>query len=320
MLSNRRSPADFLKRTQTFFTILKGGCGSPLPGGIIVDVSCATFFRSLLFRRRFMVQSIANSFTAADLDRFAQDLNRDGVCVIRNLFDRPLIQAWADAFNALFQQRQRQPGGLAPREQARYYLTLPWVAPFADPQVFANPTILGVLDRVFDQEYRLVQLGADVPAQGSDYQEIHRDFRPLFSDQIVTPLYALAVNFPLVEVTAENGPFQMAKGTHVLPREEGLVKVGAGEIPIESFHMQPGDVMIRSPLALHRGSPNRTAQLRPMIVMGYVMHWLHTPKVDLTLPRDYYDALPEQTQELLRCEVVDRLPSEKIETYVNFKY
>jgi Phytanoyl-CoA dioxygenase (PhyH) len=268
-----------------------------------------------------MVQSINRAnFTENDLDRFAQDLNRDGICVIRGLFDHSLINEWADAFDRLFRARQNQPGGLAPRERNRYYLTLPWIAPFADINVFANPVIMGVLDRVFLQEYRMVQLGVDLPLKGSEYQETHRDFRPLFSDQIVTPLYALAVNFPLVEVTAENAPFQMAKGTHVLSREAGLQKIATGEIEIESFYMQPGDVAIRSPLALHRGSPNRTDQPRPMVVMGYVMHWLHTPKVDLTLQRDYYESLPEPLQELLRCEVVEQLPQNRVETYVNFKY
>ncbi|TAF09896.1 MAG: phytanoyl-CoA dioxygenase, partial [Nostocales cyanobacterium] len=211
-------------------------------------------------------------------------------------------------------------GGLAPREISRYYLTLPWCTPFANTNVFANPVIMGILKRVFFQEYVMVQLGADVPFQGSDYQETHRDFRPLFCDEIVTPLYALAVNFPLVEVTSENGPFQMARGTHVLPREEGLRKIATGEISMESFYMQPGDVMIRSPLGLHRGSPNRTNQPRPMVVMGYVMHWLHTPKVDLTLPQDYYESLPTELQKMLRCEVVEQLPTEKVETYINFKY
>lgn len=268
-----------------------------------------------------MVQSIERvHFTETDLDRYAEDLNRDGICVIRGLFDRTLVQSWADAFNELFEQRQKVPGGLAPREQARYYLTFPWVAPFANEHVFANPVILGILNRVFFQHYHLVQLGADIPVQGSDYQEIHRDFSPLFCDQIVTPLYALAVNFPLVDVTEENGPFQMARGTHVMSREEGLVKVRSGEIPVESFYAELGDVTIRSPLALHRGSPNKTNQPRPMVVMGYAMHWLHTPKVDLTLPRDYYNSLPEQTQQLLRCQVVDQLAEGQTETYINFKY
>jgi ectoine hydroxylase-related dioxygenase (phytanoyl-CoA dioxygenase family) len=268
-----------------------------------------------------MVQSADTAtFNNTNLDQFAEELNRDGICVIRGLFDRALIEEWAVAFNALFQERQKQPGGVAPRGKARGYVTLPWVAPFANPAVFANPTILGVLDRVFFQEYKLVQLAVDIPMQGSEYQEIHRDFRPLFTDQIVTPLYAVAVNFPLVEVTSENGPFEMARGTHVLPREEGLVKVRAGEIPMEQFYMQPGDVMIRSPLALHRGTPNNTPQPRPMIVMGYVMHWLHTHKVDLTLARDYYNSLPPQLQNLLRCQIVEELPNSATETYINFEY
>ncbi|MBY0522058.1 MAG: phytanoyl-CoA dioxygenase family protein [Gemmataceae bacterium] len=260
------------------------------------------------------------AYEAADLDRLAAELKRDGICILRGALGRGLVTAWADAFARLFRQRQSRPGGLAPREQARYYLTFPWVPPFADVEVFANPKVLGVLDRVFHQEYVLVQMGADVPVRGSDYQETHRDFRPLFTDQMVTPLYALAVNFPLVPVTAANGPFQMARGTHVLPRDEGLARVASGEVPMESFFMEPGDMAIRSPLALHRGSPNRTDAPRPMVVMGYVMHWLHTPKVDLTVPRDYHDRLPEKVRKMLRCEVVDRLPEEQVETYVEFKY
>lgn len=267
-----------------------------------------------------MIQSLTATFTDRDLDQFAEELNRDGICVIRGLFEPSLIKEWAVAFDALFQKRQQQPGGVAPRGKARGYVTLPWVSPFANSAVFANPTILGVLDRVFYQEYKLVQLAVDIPMEGSQYQEIHRDFRPLFTEQIVTPLYALAVNFPLVEVTADNGPFEMARGTHRLSREEGLVKIQAGEIPMESFYMQPGDVMIRSPLALHRGTPNLTPQPRPMIVMGYVMHWLHTQKVDLTLPQDYYNRLSPELQQLLRCQVVEQLPEQMSETYINFQY
>ncbi|MCC5627308.1 hypothetical protein LC613_03665 [Nostoc sphaeroides CHAB 2801] len=113
-----------------------------------------------------MVQSIGrvNKYTDTDLNRFAEDLNRDGICVIRGLFDQELISEWAKAFENLFRERQNQPGGLAPREIARYYLTLPWVSPFANVEVFANPVIMGVLERVFFQEYVMVQLGVDSPS------------------------------------------------------------------------------------------------------------------------------------------------------------
>jgi ectoine hydroxylase-related dioxygenase (phytanoyl-CoA dioxygenase family) len=259
-------------------------------------------------------------FTDDDLDSLAADLNRDGLCILRGLLDEALIKEWAQAFEVLFAERQNRPGGLAPREQARYYLTLPWVSPFASTEVFANPAVLGVLNRIFPQEYVMVQLGTDVPLRGSDYQETHRDFRPLFTDEVVTPLYAVAVNFPLVDVTEENGPFEQARGTHLLPREVGLERIRSGEIHMERFPMQRGDLMIRSPLALHRGTPNRTDLPRPMVVMGYVMHWLHTPKVDVTVPRHYYECLPEQLQKMLRCNVVEELPQERTETYVEFKY
>jgi ectoine hydroxylase-related dioxygenase (phytanoyl-CoA dioxygenase family) len=255
-----------------------------------------------------------------DVDVLAADLERDGICVLPGLFPEEKIARWKAAFDRLYEARSRMPNGLAPRGPARHYLTLPWVEPFADPEVFANPAILAVLERVFGQEYVMVQLGADIAGPGSEAQEIHRDHQPLFGDAVATPLYALAVNFPLVPVSEENGPFKMARRTHLLPRDEGLSSIESGENPIESFLVRPGDVMIRTPLALHLGSPNVTDAGRPMVVMGYVMRWLQTPNVDLDVPRSFYEALPDEAQRLLRCDLVDELPADVAETYVDFAF
>jgi hypothetical protein len=54
--------------------------------------------------------------------------------------------------------------------------------------------------------------------------------------------------------------------------------------------------------------------------MGYVMHWLRTVKVDLDVPRDVYDSLEPRIQAMLRCRVVESLPQEKAEAYVEFEY
>lgn len=88
---------------------------------------------------------------------------------------------------------------------------------------------------------------------------------------------------------------------------------------MERFLMDPGDVMIRSPLALHRGTPNFTDTPRPMIVLGYVRPWLHTPKVELRVPRARYEALAPAVRRLLRCQVVEQADF-KPESYVEFKY
>jgi ectoine hydroxylase-related dioxygenase (phytanoyl-CoA dioxygenase family) len=256
---------------------------------------------------------------AVDLDRLADDLARDGICSIPELIPQDKVARWKTALDEIVAAREGRPGGLAPRGPGRHYLTIPWVEPFADPEVFANPTILGVLDRVFAQEYVMVQLGADIAGPGSEFQKVHRDYRPLFDDSVVTPLYALAVNFPLVEVTEDNGPFQMARGTHVLSRDDGLARIESGESRIESLYAQPGDVTIRTPLALHRGTPNTTDEPRPMIVLGYVMHWLHTPEVEIEVPRALYESWPEKTRSLLRCRVVEEL-EDRAETYVDFAF
>jgi len=59
-----------------------------------------------------MIQSIGTAnFTTTDLDRLAQELNRDGICVIRGLFDRDLIES-GHKLLIPYLEHQR-PGGLA---------------------------------------------------------------------------------------------------------------------------------------------------------------------------------------------------------------
>src|SRR4051812_31078526 len=126
-----------------------------------------------------------------ELDQLASELVHVGICVVRELFSRAFIDNWAAAFARIFDERRAQPGALAARDGARFYNTLPWVDPFADPQVFANPAILGVVQRVLGRDHVMVQMGADTPLRGSDYQEVHRDHPPLFHEELVTPLFAL---------------------------------------------------------------------------------------------------------------------------------
>jgi hypothetical protein len=262
----------------------------------------------------------AGTFSDQQLDKLARELQDDGICVLRGALDPLLIQGWADAFAQLFERRRTIEGGLAPRETERYYLTLPWREPFADERVFAHPAILGVLDRLFDKDYVMVQLGADVPLPGAEYQEVHRDFMHIFPEEVITPIYAVAVNFPLVKITDENGPFQMARKTHKMTRAEGLKKIETGELEFESFYADPGDVTIRSPLALHRGTPNRSGAARPMVVMGYVRAWMNTPNVSMSIPRAYLDSLPGHLRNRMRCEEIDEVVEDDVETYVNFKF
>src|SRR5947209_5349497 len=141
-------------------------------------------------------------------DRLAQEFARDGIVVLRQHFDKAQLRAWADAFKPLLDahlQRESDPN----RGAHRHYVTLPFSGVFADPAIFADPTILALVERIVGLDPVMCQLATDTPMAGSDYQPVHRDVGPLFPEaHFETPSFQLAVNFPLCDVTLDNGPFE----------------------------------------------------------------------------------------------------------------
>lgn len=254
----------------------------------------------------------------AEHDRSAEDLERDGHCVVKGVFERELIDEWKIAFEKLCESR-RAAGAIAYRGKNRFYLSLPWTLPFANEHVFRNRRVLGIIERALGPEYAMVQLAADTAMPGSEYQDLHRDHAPLFSESFATPLYALAVNFALGPVTLENGPLEVVRGTHRTPRAEAISRAESGIAIIEPITLEVGDVVIRTPLALHRGSPNRTHDPRTMVVMGYVRSWLHTPHLGVTVPRRVHEQWSDEARSLVRCKIAD-LPEQATESYVRFQY
>jgi hypothetical protein len=267
--------------------------------------------------------SIAKAWgmTAGQHDELAEQVRRDGHCVLPGLFPKALINEWAQRFEPLLKDHIAREGHRQNRGTGRYYVTLPFVAPFADPFVFADPDILAVVDRLVGPGTVMCQLATDTPLRGSDYQELHRDAPPLFPEWgRETPPFQLAVNFPLVDVTLDNGPLETTRGTHLLAKDEALARIHEGEIALEPITMNAGDVMIRDVRAIHRGTPNRTDTPRPMVVIGYSRRWLHRPEVSIKIPRATWDNLPEDIRGLLRFNpVVERLDQES-EVYQSFAY
>ena len=240
-------------------------------------------------------------FSPEEIAGYAQEVIDNGHVILRGHLPTDTLRSWHEAFMPLLHDHIEREGHIQNRGSGRFYVTLPFVEPFADPAVFADPDILAISQRLVGDDMIMVQLATDTPVRGSDYQEIHRDTRPLFpeSDQ-ETPPYQLAVNFPLIDVTEENGPFEVAGGTHMIPKQEGLRLIESGERPLEPVILKLGDVMIRDVRHLHRGTPNRTDEPRPMVVVGYSRRWLFRPEVSITIPRATWEKLDERSRELLR--------------------
>ncbi|HEX8283171.1 MAG TPA: phytanoyl-CoA dioxygenase family protein [Pyrinomonadaceae bacterium] len=261
-------------------------------------------------------------YSEDEINAFVREVIEDGFCVLPGHFPREKMGAWSEAFAPLLERHVEREGHRLNRGPARYYVTLPFAPPFADPEVFEDDDVLGVVRGLVGDDAVMVQLATDTPLVGSEFQDVHRDAPPLFPEWgRETPPFQLAVNFPLVDVTEENGPFEVARATHMVSKEEGLRRLASGEARLEPLLMRAGDVMIRDVRGLHRGTPNRTREPRPMVVLGYGRRWHFRPEVSIRVPRAVHETLSERARFLLRFNpVVESLDDGGEEVYQSFAY
>ena len=120
----------------------------------------------------------------------------------------------------------------------------------------------------------------------------------------------------------ENGPIEIAKGTHLIPKDEALAWIASGKVQLEPVPMRRGDVMIRDVRGMHRGTPNLTNEPRPMVVIGYSRRWLFRPEVNIRIPRASLAALPERARQWLRFNPVVESLNDAVttEVYQAFAY
>jgi hypothetical protein len=254
----------------------------------------------------------------------ADEVRRTSSTILRGLIPVAKIDAWNAAFQPLLQAAIAREGDDPNRGANRYYVTFPFIEPWADPDIVDNDAIMAIVSDLVGEDGVMCQLASDTPCAGSDYQELHRDTQLLFPETgAESPPYQLAVNFPLVDVTPDNGPMEMAPGTHMLSKADGLARIERGEIPLEPQYMARGDVMIRDVRHIHRGTPNPTEVPRPMVVIGYSRRWLFRPEVQIRVPRPTLDALPERARRWLRFNPVFDSVDEALvegESYRAFAY
>lgn len=266
---------------------------------------------------------LVNRYSKAEIEQFTNETMRDGFCVLRGHFAKSKLQTWQAEFAPLLENHIKNQGRHENRGKNRYYLTLPFEETFADEEIFADADILAIVENLVGEDFTMCQLASDTPLFGSEFQDTHRDAPPLFPElQQETPPFQLAVNFPLVDITKKNGAFEVVRGTHLLTKEKGLELIEKGAKKIEPVLMNLGDVMIRDVRGLHRGTPNKTRQPRPMCVIGYSRKWLFRPEVSIHIPRQVWENLSPVSQKMLRfnpiIESLKTLPTEEV--YQSFAF
>jgi hypothetical protein len=238
------------------------------------------------------------------------EIQDQGYCLLPAHLARNVVDACREAFwpvlLAYLKGHAREPN----RGAHRHFLPMPFDPPCFAPEFFFDPEVLSIVRGVMDDRVVADQWGCDVPLRGSVCQDAHVDYqRPLFGEapDLALPPYMLVVSFALVRIGPEHGPIEIAPGTHRMARKEALRAVEAGEIEMQPIPLEIGDVLIRHPWALHRGTPNTTDTPRALVSIRYVRRWYADNSREVnSIPRATWESLTPGQQCMMRFPVGEK--------------
>jgi hypothetical protein len=239
----------------------------------------------------------------------------DGIIGLKGAFSPDFADMLYEDMMNVFEEARQIPGGALPRGPERWYVeTQPErIRGFVD--IASHPWFVAVCEAVLTKDYRIVEIGFDIPFPGAADQPWHRDFKAPEATIMGRRLNSLAFNLTAVDTKEEHGPFEIALGTQwdEIPGAKDdmfpdrslwnrYISRAVQKLP------QRGDISARSALTIHRGTANRSDEARPVLVVGVdAPDATNAQHHDLQVTRAYFDSLPAQVRDHLTCRVTDQL-------------
>jgi hypothetical protein len=250
-----------------------------------------------------------------DREALSEAIYTDGITTLTGAFDAEWVDALREDVEAAFADALARPGGAVGRGPDRYYVEIhpEQIRDFVG--LATHPWVEAVSEAVLGPDYRIVELGFDVPGPGAQNQPWHRDFPAPDVTRLQRRLNSLAFNVTCVDVTPDMGPFEIAPGTQwddgsdfdhgMFPPKQSYPRYAERA---RRATPRRGDISARSALTVHRGTANRSDRSRPVLVLGVdAPDATNADKHDMAITRAYRDRLPQRLLRHLTCPVVDAL-------------
>ncbi len=238
-----------------------------------------------------------------------------GIIGLKGAFDRGWVQELGEDIEVLFREALKRPGGAVGRGPKRYYVEIhpERLRGFVD--LATHPWVTAVCETVLGPEYKIVEIGFDVPGPGAMNQPWHRDFPSPEATLTGRRLNSLAFNVTTVDVFEDMGPFEVAPGTQwdaPAGFEHGMFPpkslYGRYEERAQRKMPKMGDISARSALTIHRGTANQSNKSRPALVLGVdAPDARNAERHDLQVTRAYYGTLPDEVRRHMTCRIVEHL-------------
>ena len=254
----------------------------------------------------------APAYEAADI---MGGLYGDGIIGLPGAFEPRFADTLHAEIMGIFAEVKNLPGGALLRGPERWYVEVQPERISGFVAIPAHPWFVAVCTAVQGSDYRIIEVGFDIPFPGAADQPWHRDFAVPEDTTKGRRLNSLAFNMTTTDTRPEHGPFEIAPGTQ-WNQFEGCAN---GMFPPE--HLWPryaaraekklprrGDIAARSALTVHRGTANHSDEPRPVLVIGVdASDATNGAHHDLQATAAYYDALPPIVRDHLPARIVDRL-------------
>ena len=250
-----------------------------------------------------------------DMAAIMGGLYGDGIIGLKGAFSRPWVAQLGEDLDALYKDALARPGGAVGRGPKRHYVEIHPEDLRGFVELSSHPWVVSVCRAVLGPDYKIVEIGFDVPNPGSQDQPWHRDFPA--PDETLTGrrLNSLAFNVTTVDVFEDMGPFEVAPGTQWDPPEGFEHEMfpprslyGRYEARAQRKMPKMGDISVRSALTVHRGTANRSDKPRPVLVLGVdAPDARNAERHDLQLTKGFYEGLPDDLKSHLTCRLVDAL-------------
>ncbi len=251
---------------------------------------------------------------SAGLHAAVQQVRNNGYVLLEQKLPADFLADLRAAFAPLFEAHLAKTG---PNFQGglgavnHYNMYLPFVAPFSDERLVANPLVLPILDALLGPECVCHYFASNVAMPNSTYQQVHADIIPLFPEiPSVLPPYSIVLNVPLVDFHQGNGPLEVwPGGTHHHVARGADIPVLAARMHFERILMPAGSILIRDSRMWHRGTPNLSNDPRPNLALVYSREWLKLKRPQIEISASAYQRLSERGRKLFRLEKIEENPT-----------
>jgi hypothetical protein len=250
-----------------------------------------------------------------DVAQIMGGLYGDGIIGFKGAFTREWVQQLHEDVLRLYEEALQRPGGAVGRGPKRHYVEIHPEDIHGFVDLATHPWVTFVCETVLGPDYKIVEIGFDVPNPGAVPQPWHRDFPAPEDTFIGRRLNSLAFNMTTIDVEEDMGPFEIAPGTQWDPPTgfEHEMFPSRSYYPryeqrAQRKYPKMGDISARSALTIHRGTANVSNKSRPALVLGVDGPGANNAeRHDLQITRKFYETLPDELKKHLTCRLVDTL-------------